>query len=151
MMIPAGKLPALLEAVLHIAHHREDIPLSGKRLSEILSLPPRFLEPLLQELVKAGLLHSVRGPKGGYCLAKEKRSITVADIFAACSDNEETTTDSLSKLQEHIIQPLCHSAYKDYMSYLAHYTLCDLAEMIQQKQLDDVFEKEDISTLHYMI
>src|SRR5262249_33835933 len=46
-------------------------------------LPPRHLEPVLQALVREGILKGVRGPHGGYKLAREARRITAQDILRA--------------------------------------------------------------------
>jgi len=43
-------------------------------------LPPRHLETLLQGLVHSKILRGVRGPRGGYELARERRRITVGEI-----------------------------------------------------------------------
>ena len=43
----------------------------------------------MQKLVRAGILRGVRGPRGGYLLAREKRRITVADICAALAEEDE--------------------------------------------------------------
>ena len=51
-----------------------------KTLAARHNLPPRHLEPMLQALVRAGILKGVRGPRGGYELARERRRITAGDI-----------------------------------------------------------------------
>ena len=53
-----------------------------RRWPRATSLPPRHLETLLQALVRAGILKGVRGPRGGYELARERRRITVGEIVA---------------------------------------------------------------------
>jgi Rrf2 family protein len=48
-----------------------------------LNLPGPYLAKILQNLVQAGILESVRGPKGGFRLAKAARQITVGEVVAA--------------------------------------------------------------------
>jgi Rrf2 family transcriptional regulator, iron-sulfur cluster assembly transcription factor len=147
----AGKFSLLLEAVLHIAFQGDATLINGKRLSTLLNVPPRYLESLLQELVKANILQSVRGPKGGYVLAREKRVITLADIASVCYHEAQKTKDASSPLQIHIIQPLCEDAYAAYITHFAGYTLHDLGEMVKQEKLDAFFVRDESATLHYAI
>ena len=78
-LLPRGARAAVL-AVLDVALHARGRPVSSKELAARHELPPRRLESLLQALVRAGVLKSVRGPSGGYELAKERRRLTLADI-----------------------------------------------------------------------
>jgi Rrf2 family transcriptional regulator, iron-sulfur cluster assembly transcription factor len=72
---------AAVIAVLDVALHARGRPVSSKELAARHALPPRRLESLLQALVHAGVLKSLRGPSGGYELAKERRRLTLADIL----------------------------------------------------------------------
>ena len=77
-------------AVVDVAIHARGQPVAAKALAERHGLPPRHLEPLLQALVHAGILKGVRGPRGGYELARERRRISVAEIarLAEATDAE---------------------------------------------------------------
>jgi len=55
-------------------------PLSASLIASREDLPVAYLEQLLHRLKKQGLILSIRGPKGGYLLAKEPDQITVAEI-----------------------------------------------------------------------
>lgn len=54
---------------------------SLKDIAEQESIPHKFLENIMTELVKAGLVESVRGKKGGYRLTRPPKDYTVADIL----------------------------------------------------------------------
>jgi Rrf2 family protein len=73
-------------ALIDIAHHGRGGPVPLKAFAERHGLPPRHLEAVMQRLVRAGLLTSTRGPRGGYALARERRRITLADIAASVGD-----------------------------------------------------------------
>jgi Rrf2 family iron-sulfur cluster assembly transcriptional regulator len=90
MFLPRAARVALL-AVLDVALHARGRPVSSKELAARHALPPRRLEGLLQALVRAGVLKSLRGPSGGYELAKERRRLTLAEIVrvALRIDEEE--------------------------------------------------------------
>src|SRR5216110_3859848 len=76
-------------AVIDVALHSNDKPVSAKTLASRHGLPPRHLEPVLQALVRCGILRGVRGPRGGYELARERRRITADDILRAAGTIEE--------------------------------------------------------------
>ena len=62
------------------------------------NLPPRHLETMLQALVRAGILKGVRGPRGGYEIARERRRITAGDIVRAAMAS--TGEDSMPPIPE---------------------------------------------------
>jgi len=70
-----------LLALLYLKCEPDESPVSGRVLSEKLSLPYRFLEQILTDLKKAGLVRSVRGYHGGYRLALEPEEISLYDVF----------------------------------------------------------------------
>lgn len=78
---PAKKLVYAVEAVLDIAFHAGAKPVQSREITRRQGIPPRYLEPVLQQLVRAGILVGIRGPRGGYRLAKERRHITIGDIL----------------------------------------------------------------------
>jgi Rrf2 family protein len=78
---PRGLLAVL--AVVDIAINPSQRPLSAKSLAARYNLAPRYLEPMLQMLVQVGILRGIRGPHGGYRLAKPPAELTVDEIFRA--------------------------------------------------------------------
>src|ERR1035437_4713414 len=58
-----------------------DRPVTAEALASSQGLPPKFLESILNDLRRAGLLRSQRGAEGGYRLARAAKEITVADII----------------------------------------------------------------------
>jgi Rrf2 family protein len=69
-----------LEAVLDVAYNARPDPVQSRDVTARLGIPQRYLEQVLQQLVHAGVLKGVRGPRGGYTLARERRRITVGEI-----------------------------------------------------------------------
>jgi Iron-dependent Transcriptional regulator len=69
-----------IAAVVDVALYARPTPVAAKSLAARHHLPPRHLETLLQGLVQANILKGVRGPRGGYELARERRKITVGEI-----------------------------------------------------------------------
>ncbi len=56
-------------------------PVTAERLATAQEIPPKFLESILLQLRRAAIVHSQRGPDGGYWLAKSAEQITLADII----------------------------------------------------------------------
>lgn len=84
-----------IAAVIDVAIHARTRPVSAKALAERHKLPPRHLEPVLQALVRDGILRGVRGPHGGYELAREHRRISAEDILRAASAVEDADDPQL--------------------------------------------------------
>src|SRR5262249_58637638 len=70
------KLLFAIEAVLDIAYNGGQVPVRSSEITEREGIPRRYLEPVLQELVRHKILLGIRGPSGGYRLARERRRIS---------------------------------------------------------------------------
>ena len=72
-----------LLAVGYIAQHEEmDIVLS-QTISKAYKIPLEYLLKIMQQLVRAGVLRSKRGPRGGFSLAKSTKKINMLQIIEA--------------------------------------------------------------------
>jgi Rrf2 family protein len=60
-----------------------DRPVTAVQLAEAQQIPPKFLENILSQLRRSGLVRSQRGPEGGYWLARPATEIFLADIIRA--------------------------------------------------------------------
>lgn len=67
----------------------EDRPVPTARLAAGFELPPPYLNKQLQALVKAGLVTSTPGARGGFRLARPLEKITMMDVVAAIEGPEE--------------------------------------------------------------
>src|SRR5262252_8779462 len=85
-----------IAAVTDIALNSRNRPVAAKALASRHRLPPRHLEPVLQALVREGILKGVRGPRGGYELAREQRRITADDILRAARTAEDGADEPIS-------------------------------------------------------
>lgn len=72
-----------LRALFDIAYNGNGVPSQIQDISRRQGISPRYLEQIFQNLKKAGILKSKRGPQGGYTLAKKLDQITVLDIVKA--------------------------------------------------------------------
>lgn len=126
MLLPSKKILYAIEAVLYIAYNAKTEPLSGGEIAQAQQLPTRYLEPMMQKLVRTGILRGVRGPQGGYMLGRERRRITLADICDALGEND--LPPATTKLGEKILMPVAAELTANWRTQLADMTIATLCE-----------------------
>jgi Rrf2 family protein len=72
-----------VRAVFDVAYHGGGRHTQIKDVSRRQGISQRYLEQIFNKLLKAGILKSRRGPRGGYVLARDASAITVGDIILA--------------------------------------------------------------------
>ncbi len=72
-----------VRAVLELAVRQDDDPVKSEVIATVQEIPHKFLEGILGDLRRGGLVTSRRGGSGGYRLARDPAAITVADIIRA--------------------------------------------------------------------
>ena len=85
-----------LRALLTLAIHPKGVPLPVRVLAEKNQIPIKFLEQILTQLKKSGLLISVAGSSGGYLLARGAAEITLGQVIAEL-DGEVALVACLAK------------------------------------------------------
>lgn len=70
-----------VRALFDIAFYNEGQPTQVKDIAERQAIPPRFLEQIFQDLKRAGIVGSKRGPQGGYMLARPASEIRLGDVI----------------------------------------------------------------------
>jgi Rrf2 family iron-sulfur cluster assembly transcriptional regulator len=78
-------------AMIDIALHREQGPVSVTEVAERQGISSAYLEQLFSKMKRAGLLRSVRGPGGGYELSRSLAQVTVSEIIAAVGEGVDAT------------------------------------------------------------
>lgn len=125
-----------LEAVVDIAYNARPDPVQAKEITRRQGIPPRYLEQVMQQLVRAGILKGVRGPRGGYTLARERRRISVGDVVRAIEgleDEEEIDdrTEPGSPIGMMVVRPLIEQLRGELEKRLDQVTLDDLCGSAQ--------------------
>ena len=72
-----------VRALFDLAFHGEGASTQIKDIAERQAIPGRFLEQIFQDLRRASLVSSKRGPRGGYQLTRPAREISVGDVIRA--------------------------------------------------------------------
>jgi Rrf2 family protein len=108
MMSLSRKSLLALEAVIDVAIHARPDPVQAREITKRQGVPLRYLEQVMQALVRANILRGVRGPRGGYRLARERRRITVLDIITVIEafEAQENGAPSQSPISQQVIEPL---------------------------------------------
>jgi Rrf2 family transcriptional regulator, iron-sulfur cluster assembly transcription factor len=140
-----------IAAVVDIAMHARPGPVAAKLLAARHHLPPRHLETLLQALVRSGILKGVRGPRGGYELAKERRKITAGDVVRAAMAAQLEDDDFVepeSRLVDVVVGPAVKSAGETFLASLDTYSIEDLCQKADEKR---VFSGSGAGTVDFAI
>jgi Rrf2 family protein len=79
----SAKADYAMRALIALAAHEGPKPLKAEEIARTQSIPLKFLENILVELRKDGLVSSQRGAVGGYRLAQDPKAITAAQVIRA--------------------------------------------------------------------
>lgn len=126
------KMIYALEAVVDVAYNGRTGPVQSRDITRRQEIPQRYLEQVMQQLVRAGILKGVRGPKGGYNLARERRRISVGEIVQVVNnmDSRKDNKDALSQspMGIKVINPLIENLNDSIVEKLNNITLQDLCQ-----------------------
>ena len=124
------KLLFAIQAVLDIAYNAGTLPVQSSEITRRQGIPRRYLEQVLQQLVRDGVLTGVRGPRGGYRLARERRRITVGEIVRVVrkleSGEDPIESDGGAELGHKVVRPLWLELQEELMTRLDNVTIEDL-------------------------
>lgn len=133
-----------VRAVVDIAQNSNGAPITLKAISEREGISLLFLEQLFQQLRKGDIVHSIRGPHGGYVLARDASEITIGEIVrlvepplysSSCFDKEESVHDC--RIADSCIGGAIWRQLEEHVnSFMDSITL---AELIHQPKTDVVY------------
>ncbi|MEM9684000.1 MAG: Rrf2 family transcriptional regulator [Pseudomonadota bacterium] len=130
MMRFSRKLTHAVEAVLDIAYNASNTPVQSKDIAERQGVPRRYLEQVLQQLVRADILRGVRGPRGGYRLARERRRIALGEVVKVVAEMEraeaEAEPECGSELGKRVLTPIWQDLENEAVQRLDGITIEDL-------------------------
>lgn len=131
-------------AMLDLALHYDNGPISLADISERQGISLSYLEQLFTKLRRKGLVKSTRGPGGGYSLSRSSQDIAVADIITAVDETVNTTRcNGLANCQGDercLTHELWASLSKQIYDFLADISL---AKLTAQKDVLDVARRQD--------
>ena len=121
-----------LRALFDIAYNAGMLPGQIKDISRRQNISARYLEQIFQELKRAGLLKSKRGPQGGYRLTRKPEDINLLDIIRATEGKlslvecDPPGKDTCAFDSHCVTQEVWQKASKCLTEYLESVTLEDL-------------------------
>jgi len=130
-------------AIFELAQHIGEAPLQAKAISKNQHIPLRFLEQVLNDLRKAGLVDSTRGALGGYVLGRSPSEIRLIDIIEALegpinpsgknSGNDDRPPFSGLGPGEEILSPVWEDVRAAVAKILESITVQDLCERKKER------------------
>jgi Rrf2 family iron-sulfur cluster assembly transcriptional regulator len=118
-----------IAVVIDVALQKDGRPISSKTLAARHGLSPRHLELVLQSLVRNRILKSIRGPRGGYELARDPSGVTANDILRASTgeDGDEPTSEIVTK----VVLPVLSVVEQAFKQALSQINLNDMVRYAQ--------------------
>jgi Rrf2 family transcriptional regulator, iron-sulfur cluster assembly transcription factor len=131
-------------AMLDIALHHERGPVSVAEVAERQGISSAYLEQLFSKLKRAGLLCSMRGPGGGYELARSPAEINIAHIIAAVGEGVDATRCHGSADCQDGATCLTHELWTALSNRIDEF-LSDisLAQLVAQREVRHVARRQD--------
>jgi len=145
-MIINKKFLHAIEAVLDISIHSSHTPASAKEITKRQCIPSRYLEKILQELVRQKILKGTRGPNGGYALGREKRNIFLIDIYNAVLTIERNKKEEVdTQIRSKIINPFIKNITNEIINSFKLTSIHDLYKKIDETKININKEKIDFT------
>lgn len=123
-----------VRALFDIAYFNQGQATQAKDIAERQGIPPRFLEQIFQDLKRAGIVGSKRGPQGGYSLAGEPETIRLGDVIRALegplvlTEGSERGEDQVVSVTEAVFRDLSQRVESCFDGV----TLADVCERAQR-------------------
>ena len=145
-MIINKKFLHAIEAILDISIHSSHNPASAKDITKRQGIPSRYLEKILQELVRQKILKGTRGPNGGYALGKEKRNIFLIDIYNAVLIIEKKKKEEIdTQMRSKVINPFMENITNEIINSFKSTSIHDLYKKIDEAKIEANKKKIDFT------
>ncbi len=124
-----------IEAVLDVAYNATNCPVQSREITDRQGIPQRYLEQVMQRLVRDGVLRGVRGPRGGYMLARPSHEITLGDVIRIVNevDTEDDVSLSASELGAKVVGPLWSEIENNILGWFDDMSIADLCDMAERR------------------
>lgn len=124
----SARVEYALLALLELAtYHQHQEPIKITEITVHQTIPDRYLEQILTNLRRSGIVQSQRGARGGYMLARAPWQITLLEIVKSVEgDSSQKKTPKASTVEKSLVHEVWQQARTASHSVLERYTLEDL-------------------------
>lgn len=130
-------------AMLDLAVHRDQGPISLADISRRQGISLSYLEQLFAKLRKRNLVNSVRGPGGGYTLQRQPEKIFVAEIVDSVDENVDATRCSGRADCQQGEMCLSHQLWADLSDEIHHFLSgINLASIIERREVKQIAARQ---------
>ncbi|HSR63552.1 MAG TPA: Fe-S cluster assembly transcription factor [Gammaproteobacteria bacterium] len=132
-------------AMLDLALHKNQGPISVADIASRQSISLSYLEQLFARLRKSGLVESSRGPGGGYVPARPIEEISVADVINAVDEQVDATRCGGLQNCQGESRCLTHDLWEELSSQISGFlSSITLSDLIQRHNVRKVSKRQDI-------
>jgi len=120
-------------AIIEIADSKANEPVSLLTISQRQNISLSYLEQIFSHLKKSGIVKSIKGPGGGYILAKQRHEITIAEVIKAigepikitrCGNVEKSCIATKSKCRTHNLWHGLENKIYEYLNSISLEETC---------------------------
>lgn len=131
-------------AMLDLAIHHGNGPITLADIAQRQGISLSYLEQLFSRLRKRSLVASVRGPGGGYSLARDAEHINVAEVISAVDENVDTTRCHGAHNCQDNQRCLTHDLWQDLSNRIYEYLNgISLKELMNRRGVQEVAGRQD--------
>ncbi len=131
-------------AMLDLAIHHGNGPITLADIAQRQGISLSYLEQLFSRLRKRSLVSSVRGPGGGYSLARDADAINVAEVISAVDENVDTTRCHGANNCQNNQRCLTHDLWHDLSTRIYDYLNgISLQELMNRRGVQEVAGRQD--------
>jgi len=139
-------------AMLDLALHYKDGPITLADISQRQGISLSYLEQLFSRLRKQELVDSTRGPGGGYRLSRDAHQIAVADVITAVDEKVETTRcGGLSNCQDDS-QCLTHDLWTELSTQIHDFLMgISLGNLVERQGVQEVAARQEQAKTNFAV
>jgi Rrf2 family transcriptional regulator, iron-sulfur cluster assembly transcription factor len=134
-----------LRSLCDMVYNAPEGPVQARCIAERQNISSRYIEQIFQKLRKGGIIRSVRGPSGGYCLVRNPEEISVGDVIRAvdgadialvlCEGKKKRSKEVCDRFGRCVVSDVWGEASKKLMDYFDSVTLDAICDEARQRGL----------------
>jgi Rrf2 family protein len=131
-----------LRAMVDLALHADGEPVLRQEIAERQDISADYVAQLFRPLHAAGLVEGVKGPGGGYRLARDAAEIAANDVIRAvegpvavvhCALPEDDSCDRVDRCATHLLWARLSAVMTEFLNSVTLQDLCDEARRLQEE------------------